>query len=172
MNIGNTSPKKLWYMEWQVAQSLKEDDKILNFSKAVDEWKNQILSRGTALTEEEKEQIRALIARWLEENPLETDEDKAKFRAFVQEVYEKFGAKHDTAYLLGETIMSVLDERTNLTHFMRDTLLEVLNMLKNPASMKSPANRENQANEIAQNIAVMASSKLYPVQVRLFNENV
>ncbi|MCL1987038.1 MAG: hypothetical protein FWG64_03580 [Firmicutes bacterium] len=158
MNINTNNNRQLWYNEWKQAQNGNEEDNIANFGKAVDEWKNQVLSRGTALTEEEKEQIKEIIARWLEENPLETDEDRQKFRAFVQEVYTMFGAKHDTAYILEDTILSIFDERTNLSQFARETLLNVLDTL-NP----SRANRT----ETSENVEFVAPSRIYPVQINL-----
>ena len=110
INVGaHTTPSGMWYVDWKAMQKDKaEDGEIgLCFKTAIENWELQMLTGGTALTEEEKEQIREIIAQWLDENPLKTDEDKAKFTAFVKLLYEKFGARHDLMYFIGETTISL-----------------------------------------------------------------
>ena len=106
MNIsGNTAPTGLWYGEYK-AMRAKEDEDYLCLRSAIENWQEQMLSGGTALTDEEKEKIREMIKAWLEENPLETEEDKAAFTAFVKQLYKMFGARHDLMYFIEETMIA------------------------------------------------------------------
>lgn len=79
------------YFAWR--QKRDEEEEEFCFRQAIDDFKVKTLTGGTALTDEEKEKIRELISRWLEENPLETEEDKAAFKAFLKQLYMEFGAK-------------------------------------------------------------------------------
>lgn len=50
------------YLDWKKRQT---DEDPLCFSRAIETWREQMLSGGTALTEEEKEKIREMIVQWL-----------------------------------------------------------------------------------------------------------
>lgn len=104
VNIG-TKPAGMWYNEWKALKSKEKEDPFC-LSRAMDNWETKMLSGAAALTEEEKEQIREAVARWLEENPLKTDEDKQAFTAFVKQLYMSFGARHDLMYFIGDVAVS------------------------------------------------------------------
>ena len=79
------------YLAWRERRAKEEDELCLK--QAIEDFKIKTLSGGTALTDEEKEKIREIISQWLEQNPLETEDDKAAFKAFLKQLYIEFGAK-------------------------------------------------------------------------------
>jgi len=131
MTVGSNSGNNFnGYLDWKRRKAEEADDAI-DLKQAMETWKEQMLSGGTALTEEEKEQIKALIANWLEENPLETEEDMAAFSAFVKYLYTTFGAKHDLMDFIAEVVIgSWLEENPTETGKNKDAFLEFINRIK------------------------------------------
>ena len=176
-NVESSSPAAgMWYAEWK-AMNAKEEDDAFCLRNAIENWSEQKLTGGRALTDEEKEKIRELIANWLEENSLETEEDKRAFSAFVKKVYLKFGAKHDLMDFIEETMIAKWLEANQFevpleTRSQRDAFAAFTRILSIAMEMAKTSIRDlavgngTLINFDGQEMDPVPS-RLYPLQMRL-----
>ena len=181
MQVNKTSGNFNGYLAWKARRQEEEDenDGLLNFRRAMDDFKINTLSGGSALTEEEKEIIREKIAAWLYENTPVSQENiadfKAAFKAFVKELYAMFGARHDLLDFVGDTMVSkytndnpIETERGKINFQLFSTAVtSVLNDIIRLRAVSMP-DRPNIS--FADGKADPVPSRLLPVQIKLSDE--